>query len=280
MKVSLRNLFLKYKIQILFTFFLLTIESVLLVFIPYAIGLSIDSLSNGTFKGLYILGFVLLLILIFSTSRRIYDTRVYSKVYALLCTKLIKNHKKKNIDTSIIVTRSNLVQELVDFFEHNLTEAYTSLIGIFGALLMILYLDAYVFAVCLVSIIMISIIYQLSEKKIFKENEKLNTELENRLNTIKNKNIFLVNHFRRIAHSMIRLSDIESYNYIVIQILIGTVIFSALFIGVRSNLSAGDIFAMLTYVLNFSFEVLTLPIIFQQFIRLKEITNRINKEGK
>lgn len=76
---------------------------------------------------------------------------------------------------------------------------------------------------------------------------------------------------------MIRLSDIESYNYILIQILIAFVIIGALFIGVKAKLSTGEIFAMLTYVLNFSFEVLTLPIIFGQTIRLKEIIYRINK---
>ncbi len=277
MKISLKNLFSKYRMQILVTFILLTIESILLVLIPYAIGLSIDSLTNNNFDGLYILGSILFLILIFSTARRLYDTRVYSKIYALLCTSMIKKHKKDEVDTSIIVTRSTLIKELVDFFEHDLTEAYTSLVGILGALLMVFFISKTVFIICLVSMLLIFLVYILSEKKIFDENSILNTELEDRLNVIKNRNIFLVNHFRKIARSMVKLSDIESYNYIAIQLLIAVIIFGALFIGIESNLSTGEIFAMLTYVLNFSFEVLILPLIFQQFIRLKEITTRINK---
>lgn len=279
MKISLKTLYLKYKLQISFTFILLSIESILLVLIPYGIGLCIDSLTNNTTDGIYILGGILFSILIFSTTRRLYDTRVYSKIYALVGISLIKNHKKNSVDTSKIITRSSLIQELIDFFEHDLTQAYTSLIGIIGALAMVYYLNTIIFVICLVSIFFIFIIYKLSEKKIFNENSNLNYELENRLIKIKQKNIFLVNHFRNITKSMIRLSDIESYNYVFIQVLIAIVLFAALFIGIEENLTAGNIFAMLTYVLNFSFEVLTLPIIFQQFIRLQEITTRINKDN-
>jgi ABC-type multidrug transport system fused ATPase/permease subunit len=276
MNITLNNLFSKYKFEISLTFTLLTIESILLVLIPYSIGLSIDSLNNDSFRGIYILALVLFLILIMSTGRRLYDTRVYSRIYALLCTNMIKNYKKNAVDTSTIVTRSSLIKELVDFFEHDLTEAYTSLIGIIGAIVMIFYLNHIVFLICLVSLILIFFVYKVSEKKIFNENSNLNTELENRLNIIKSKNLFLMNHFRKITRSMIKLSDIESYNYVVFQVVIALVILGALFIGVKSDLTIGSIFSMLAYVLDFSLEVLILPIIFQQFIRLKEITARIN----
>ncbi len=75
---------------------------------------------------------------------------------------------------------------------------------------------------------------------------------------------------------MIPLSDLESYDYIAVQLLIGTLIITSVFFGISAQLSTGAIFAMVTYLLDFSFEVLTLPLIFQQFIRLKEITNRID----
>lgn len=277
MNVSLKSLFLKYKIQILFTFLLLSIESFLLVIIPFSIGKAIDTLQNDSYLGIYILMAVLFSILLISTSRRLYDTRVYSKIYTLLSTSVIKDQKRRTIDTSKILTRSNLIKELVDFFEHDLTEAYTAFIGVLGALIMLWYINTYVFIICLSVIFLIYFVYSLSEKNIFNENSELNTELEKRLNIIREKNSLLISHFKRISKNMIRLSDIESYNYILIQILIAFVIIGALFIGVKAKLSTGEIFAMLTYVLNFSFEVLTLPIIFGQTIRLKEIIYRINK---
>lgn len=277
MNVSLKSLFLKYKIQILFTFLLLSIESFLLVIIPFSIGKAIDTLQNDSYLGIYILMAVLFSILLISTSRRLYDTRVYSKIYTLLSTSVIKDQKRRTIDTSKILTRSNLIKELVDFFEHDLTEAYTAFIGVVGALIMLWYINTYVFIICLSVIFLIYFVYSLSEKNIFNENSELNTELEKRLNIIREKNSLLISHFKRISKNMIRLSDIESYNYILIQILIAFVIIGALFIGVKAKLSTGEIFAMLTYVLNFSFEVLTLPIIFGQTIRLKEIIYRINK---
>lgn len=280
MNFSLKALFLKYKTQISFTFILLTLESCLLAIIPFGIGLSIDSLKNDSGGGLYILLAIFFSILVISTSRRLYDTRIYSKIYALLCTSLIKNYKKEKINNSIIVARSSLIKELVDFFEHDLTEAYTSIITISGALVMILYLNSNIFILCFISTIIIGSIYKISENEIYEKNEELNNELEKRLTIINNRNIFIIPHLKKITKSMIKLSDIESYNYIFIQILISLVLIATLFIGIESGLSTGSLFAILTYVLNFSFEILTLPIIFQQFIRLKEITTRINKGQK
>ena len=277
MKLSIKGLFLKYKMPISLTFLLLSLEAILLVLIPYALGLGIDSLSQDRFDGIYVLGVILFLLLLISTGRRLYDTRVYSKIYALLGVCLIKAHKKDQQEDSVIVTRSTLIKELVDFFEHDLTKAYTSLIGIVGALGMIIYLQLYVFLFCVVLMALIYWVYSLSQEKIFSYNAELNHELEKRLTMINRKNIFLVGHFKRIASSMIKLSDIESYNYVLIQLLIGLLLMGSLFIGMNAELSTGDIFALLTYVLNFSFEVLTLPVIFQQFIRLQEITSRISK---
>jgi ABC-type multidrug transport system fused ATPase/permease subunit len=274
--ITLKGLFLRFKWQITITFILLTFEAILIVLIPYAIGLSIDSLTQKEFDGIYILAFILLLLLIIGTARRLYDTRVYSKIYALISSTLIKKYKKEKRDPSIIVTRSTLVKELVDFFEHDLTEAYISLVGIVGALVMISFINIYVFLLSLGSFLLIFLIYGLSEKKIFTENANLNRELENRLNIIHGRNIFIVPHFKKIVTSMVKLSDIESYNYIVIELLIAVLIITSLLIGVNADLTAGHIFSMLTYVLDFSLEVLMLPLLFQQFIRLKEITNRIN----
>ncbi len=190
---------------------------------------------------------------------------------------LIKNHKKEHKETSVIVTRSTLIKELVDFFEHDLTQSYTSIIGVIGALIMVCYLDVWVFTICCVVTLLIALLYKSSESKIFSENATLNSHLEERLNVIQKSNLFLVNHFRKISKSMIHLSDIEALNYAVIQFFILVVVLSALFIGMQMQLSMGDIFALLTYVLNFAFEVLILPVIFQQFIRLQEIVTRINK---
>lgn len=164
MNVSLKSLFLKYKIQILFTFLLLSIESFLLVIIPFSIGKAIDTLQNDSYLGIYILMAVLFSILLISTSRRLYDTRVYSKIYTLLSTSVIKDQKRRTIDTSKILTRSNLIKELVDFFEHDLTEAYTAFIGVLAALIMLWYINTYVFIICLSVIFLIYFVYSLSEK--------------------------------------------------------------------------------------------------------------------
>lgn len=277
MKISLKSLYKKYSLPIGITFTLLSMESLLLILIPFGIGQSIDSLNQQNYDGIYLLGSILMGVLILSTLRRFYDTRVYTKIYSLLCFRLIKSHKKDLVSTSAIVTRSHLSKELVDFFEHDLTQAFTSLVGILGALFMIGYFNIYVFYVAMSCVILMLIVYKISEPKIYLYNQQLNTELENRLHVIQSHPANVFAHLRKISRAWVRLSDLESINYIFIQLFIASSILSALFISIEVKLSTGNIFALMTYVLNFSFEILTLPIIFEQFIRLKEITHRLNK---
>lgn len=280
MNISLKALFSKYKIPISLTFFLLTVEAILLALIPFGVGIAIDKLIENNINGISILLIILFLILVVSTGRRLYDTRVYGTIYALLGSKLIKNYKQNGIDKSKILTRSNLLKELVDFFEYDLTQSYTALIGLVTALVMVFYINSYVALVCIVSLIIIALIYKLSESHIYNENSNLNNELEKRLNLIEKKNIVIVNHFRAMKSSMIKLSDIESFNFIFIQILISIMILCSIIIAIESKLSVGQIFALVTYVINFSYEIIVLPVIFQQYIRLTEITDRINLNTK
>ncbi|MCF2873376.1 MULTISPECIES: ABC transporter six-transmembrane domain-containing protein [unclassified Tenacibaculum] len=274
---SIGAIFKKYKWKISFTFLLLILENISKVLQPLVLGIAINDLINGSnkglwlFTGLYLIGFAI------GTIRRYYDTRAYTFIYTNVASEIAETQNKKGIEVSAIAARSALVKELVDFFEHDVTQAFTSAISVVGALIMLAVFDLWIFGGCLLTIIVIILIYTFSTKRIYNYNIGLNDELEHRINVLETRErTGIFNHFKKIAKWLVKMSDLETVNFSIIEIVLFILAIYALYASASAvNATAGGIFSVLTYVLEFSGGVFMLPIIFQQIIRLQEISTRL-----
>lgn len=274
---SIGTIFKRYKWRISATFLLLVLENTFKVLQPLVLGIAINDLIENSYDGLWLFCALYAVSFFVGIIRRYYDTRAYTYIYTNIASEIAEIQNDKEVPISSIAARSALVKELVDFFEHDVTQGFTSLISVVGALVMLLLFDWWIFAGCLLTIILIMIIYSLSRKKIYAFNIGLNDELEDRITILETKNqpqIF--QHFKNISKWLVKLSDLETLNFSIIEILLFGLAIFALYVSASAiDASAGSIFAVLTYVLEFSGGVFMLPIIFQQLIRLREISSRL-----
>lgn len=274
---SIKSIFKKYKWKISLTFLLLVLENIAKVLQPLVLGIAINDLINGKNHGLWLFCILYLVGFIIGTIRRYYDTRAYTSIYTNVASEIAKKQNEKEVEVSAIAARSALVKELVDFFEYDVTQAFTSAISVVGALIMLALFDCWIFGGCLIAILIIILIYALSAKHIYNFNIGLNDELENRITVLEKREqtgIFL--HFKNIAKWLVKMSDMETINFSIIEIVLFALAIFALYASASTvDATAGGIFSVLTYVLEFSGGVFMLPIIFQQIIRLKEISSRL-----
>ena len=273
----LLTIFRRFWQRITLTFSLLTLENIVNVLQPWVIGLAINDLLAGQWSGVMLLSGLELSRLIIGTLRRLLDTRAYSSIYATLAPEIVAEQRAKGTPESAIVTRSNLVEELVQFFENDLPYGFTSAVQILGAVVMLYIFDWRLFLGCLVAIGIIGIIYKLTEGRIFRLNTELNDELEHQVEIVsKRPQLAVVKHFKRLRGWQVRLSDIESVNFALFEVVLFALIIFALFISAQGDsVTPGSIFSILSYVLEFAEGVFILPIIFQQLIRLREIGMRL-----
>ncbi|WP_353778131.1 ABC transporter six-transmembrane domain-containing protein [Winogradskyella sp. 3972H.M.0a.05] len=274
---SIKSIFKQYKWKISLTFLLLVLENVTKVLQPLVLGIAINDLIEGKNDGLWLFCILYVLGFIIGTIRRYYDTRAYTSIYTNVASDVAKIQNEKGIEVSAIAARSALIKELVDFFEHDITQGFTSAIGVIGALVMLALFDWWIFVGCLISIIIILLIYTFSTKRIYNYNIGLNDELEHRINVLEaREQTGIFNHFRNIAKWLVKMSDLETINFSIIEIVLFVLAIFALYASASAvDATAGSIFAVLTYVLEFSTGVFMLPIIFQQIIRLREISSRL-----
>lgn len=274
---SLISIFKRFKWKISITFSLLFIENVFKVLQPLVLGIAINDLINKTNDGLWLFCILYAAGFLIGVIRRYYDTRAYTSIYMSVASEVADIQNQNQVSVSTIAARSSLIKELVDFFEYDITQAFTSLISVVGALILLALFDWWIFAACLLTILLILIIYSISNTKIYNFNIGLNDELEHRITILeKRERTGIENHFKNISKWMVKLSDLETLNFGIIEIILFILAIFTLYLSASAvNASAGSIFSIMTYMLEFSTGIFMLPIVFQQVIRLQEISTRL-----
>ena len=271
--LTLSGIWSTYRLRIVGTMSLLTVERALGVAIPFVLGIAINDLIAGNFRGIWWMVGLQLTRLAIGVVRRLYDTRVYAGIYTDVAN---QTARRTHTAVSRRAARLGLARELIDFFEWELPELVAAFIGMAGAFGMLIYMLPSVGAVSIVVGILIGFVFAISSRRMFSLNKVLNNELERQVTMLESGKDFLRRrHLGRLAKWRIHLSDLEATNFAIAEFMLGALIIGAVVITVRAGLSVGEVFAILTYLIDLAENLLVLPWTYQQSIRAREIGGRI-----
>ena len=270
---TLAGIWLTYRSQISLTMFMLFAERAMGVAMPFVLGLAINDLIDGAYRGVLILVGLELAILTIGTLRRLYDTRVYARIYTDIAS---KTAKRSELAVTKRAARLQLGHELVSFFEWELPEFVAALIGIVGAFGMLIWLLPPVGAISAIVAAIIGVVFVASRRRMFGLNRLLNNELERQVTMLEKNTTFSRRvHLNRLARWRIHLSDLEAGNYAIADLLLAGLVIGAVIITVETGLSVGEVFAILTYVVDLAHGLLVLPWTYMQSVRAREIGSRM-----
>jgi len=275
---TLLALFKRFKIVISGTLLLLLVENVLVVLYPFLVGLTVNDLLAGNTKFLIILFTAFLFHLAIGVSRRLYDTRVYSKIYSTVVAEVVEAQKKTGeTEDSKIIARVELLRELVDFFESDLPIALMSVASLFGAVVMLGVMDWRISLLCLAALGAMAIIYGVSKNAFQNRNQKLNDLYEKQMGVVVDGNPRRVrSYFSLFRSRAIRLSDLDAATSGLLELaLIGVFVAALLLAATDAQVNPGHILATMMYVFEFYESALYFPYLLQQKIRLGDISGRM-----
>ncbi len=275
--LSLRQLFGRFRYRILLTWLLVLGDAGLMLLFPLFMGIAIDEYLDGSFTGLWQLAGLGLLSLLVGAGRRFYDTRIYANIYSTIAPELVDKERERGTSVSAVSARTGLATELVEFFENSFPAIIESTIGLVGTLAIILYLNREIFVACMVSSVLIALIYLATGKKTYRLNSGYNEELERRVDVLsKEDRGLIVDHFKKAMRWNIRLSDLETTNFSLSWLfLIGVLVYSITAIIDSGVTSQGKVLSTLMYVFSYIESVVLLPLFYQQIVRLEEISHRL-----
>ncbi len=262
--------------QIAITWILTLAETILLALVPLLIGFTIDEVLAGKYLSLsYLLGGLAGLIII-SVVRRVYDTRVYTKIWVKMMRTLCR--RLNLLPTSIKNARFELSRELVDFLEHDLPQLISSLIQVLVAFAILASFQLQLAATSLATIAAMILLYAPLHRRFFRLNAALNQQKEAQVRIIEERSRpSFRRYLQQIRRLEIHLSDTEAILYGLIFVAISLFIVTNLYFGATlEGISAGKLFAIVSYSWEYAEAAIALPAALQTWTRLEEIIQRIN----
>lgn len=275
--MSLLQILASFRSSILGTWLLVLVEAGLTLLFPLALGLAIDGLLRQAYSGLYLLAGLGCAAVVVGSVRRLYDTRVYSRIFVEAGAHIVREERGRDSNVSVVSARTDMAKELVDFFENSFPAIIDCVIGLVGALAMIWFLEASVFTGCLIATAVIVAIYGVTTSATYSLNKGVNHESEKQVRVLSSERMPEVDaHFRRLTSWNIRLSDLETVNFGLSWTVMIVVLVYAVAATVQAGLNEpGRVLALLTYVFAYIECVVASPMYYQQIVRLGEISERL-----
>lgn len=281
-KTGLLQVILKqHRSRLLLTYVLFALEMCGALLRPYYVGEAINDLIYGSNQGLYILIIVHFAWVVVGMIRQRFDTRTYSAIYTSLVTNFINKNANKT-DVSKLSAHSTLTRELVDFLEFDLVYVFEAFFNIFGSLIFLFIYDLKLVAICLIVLIPVGIISLWYGKKMNYLNKSKNDEVEKQVDIIATANPHNINrHYMKLRSWQIKISDQESLNFGIMEIMVIIVIATSLYVTSwnpmhKEEILAGTLFGVYNYVLKFVSGLDTIPYTIQRLSNLQDISSRIS----
>ena len=273
--MKIRPIIKEYKLKFLFTLLLILLEAGISILFPLFIGYAVDDAINQSHNGAIQLGILGLIALVIGVGRRVFDSRFYALIYQRIGSEVISRMKDKN--SSKKTARLGMIRELVEFLENSLPELISNVIGLVGVIVIIASLNLNVFYGSLIVTIIIFLVYWLTSTKTIQLNKSSNDEMEKQVDVIsKNDEKELNLHLKEVMRWNIKLSDLEAGNFSISWIVLISFLVGTILIAVDDGvIKYGALFSLIMYVFQYMENVVNLPFFYQNWLRLKEIKERL-----
>ncbi|MBE3667464.1 ABC transporter permease [Vibrio navarrensis] len=274
--ISLRTVIRFHPLKVAVTWLMVLAENVMLVLLPLFIGYAIDGVLNQHYHPLMLLALLLLVLVLISVARRFYDTRVYGSIRVKLANLVERN--LRDLPISAKDARLTMSRELVDFLEKDLPSLLTAVVQLVATLVILSTFHVSLALCMLFSGLLMLVIYGAFHRTFTQLNGQFNDQVEQQVKLLSGVRLSaLRGHFERLKQCEIKLSDTEAVVYgLIFMTLFGAVIVNLWMVSLLVEPSAGQVFSIVTYSLEFVETAVMLPITLQTLSRLTEISQRLN----
>ena len=263
----------KYKLSLIYLFMFITELSIISQ--PFLLGKSIDGLIDGTWFWLVLLFLSYSIYNLFNYKRMIYDTKVYTQIYNDIVLRFLKT---TNEDNSKKIARTDMAHDIVGVLEGYVHYYIATIITIFGSIGFIYFSNWKVGLLVTLALIVIIFAVLVFYKKIRQSINVRNNHYENKVTSIQNGYTSSVSFFNRRRKLEIFESTLQGKNWFLVGMIKSIfLIFSIiLLIITSSNITAGSVITIYSYVNNFLISLMSIPVAFEMYSRLSNIIKRIN----
>ncbi len=272
-----KNIWLDNQLGISFVYALNIIEEICYVLIPAAVGMLINTFLTGQGWGIAAFSAAYLGWQGIATMRKIYDTRIFTKVYNQIAMQTIEHHKAENIEIGKINARIELLKQVVGFFENDLPYLIGSVVMMFGSAGLLYFYNPQLLLVCLLVIVPSMCINYFFGKKMVAVTKLVNDKYEEQLETIETKQVPDIQlYMNEVRLLNIKKSNLEAYNFGLLELFVFVMIMVSIYVICKTpNINYGDIVATYGYILRFAYSFDFIPHLTERLASMNDIQDRL-----
>jgi ABC-type multidrug transport system fused ATPase/permease subunit len=261
-----------YRHRIALSLLLAMAEAGGIIVLPFLIGRALDDYLDGSHRGLIGFASVGVMTMLLATVRRLHDARLYARVYQ----KVAADALEQEIGLSEKTARLNMTGEVIEFLEYSMPELVANLSAFVGILVFLAALSVPVLAGALIMSLLIVAIYAATSMRTVALNRQYNDEYERQVDVLgRNDRAHARRHVGLLNRWSIKLSDVDTINYALTLSLTIALQLAAIVIVTRQGMEEGAVLSVVLYVFEFSATASYLPDAWQQYLRLREILQRL-----
>jgi ABC-type multidrug transport system fused ATPase/permease subunit len=269
-------IFKEYKYSIVFSYLLIVVSEFLMFLYPKILGNTIDRMIVGDYYSLISLAALFFGFILTSLASNVYDTIVFSRIRKNLANREIEKMYDKNIDTSVISGRYNMLDSVVGFFELNVAHFIKFVIGTVGSCYIVFTINYVLGLGLLVAGLLIVMLSFYFSPRIAKVTILRNNYNEKQVSVFSGKILFQLNRFLEANRLLsIKYSNITAKYNLYIQAICYSAVTILLFVYIAmGNITVGSTFSTYRYMFDFCNSVLILPSLFTVWVNLKDVISR------
>jgi hypothetical protein len=266
--------------KILISYLLFTLQSVSIVVYPKVLGEFIDHLIVKDYSYVKYLLLTFFCLMVFNYLSRIYDTKVFSKIYRRFASVETNRQFENGVESTKINGRITLMSSVVSFFEHNMITILNLVYGLIGSIYFISLVDSSMLLYLGLSGVATIVVTYYFTPKITLITKESNDLSEHQSDIVNTRKISLVNNLLRSRQKLsIKYSNLDAkFSFLVQFIAYGTVTSLITYYVLTNNVTVGGVFSTYRYLFDFCISVSYIPSLIPSLINIKDVIKRLDNE--
>ncbi len=209
--------------------------------------------------------------------RRVYDTRIYTRMFADLSGEVVAQQLEQGEDLSKIAGRSSLAWQNIEFFQYNLPEFIEQLINVGGAIIALAFFDWRVAAVGAGLVLFVVVASRFYMRSVGKYQVMLNDMHEQEYNIFATKDARVIKqYYTDISALEVKFSNRSAASYGILRVLLLFMFMTTLYISLDlDRFTIGELYSIVAYVWTFVTASEYIPYLSEKWVALKDTSRRL-----
>ncbi len=212
--------------------------------------------------------------------RRVYDTKVYTRMFAALSSSVVSQQLHQGEELSKIAGRSALAWQNIEFFQYNLPEFIEQIINVAGGISALAIFDWRLAMVGGTLVLFVGLTSRAYMRRIARVQVKLNDLHEQEYNTFATKDPNVIRkYYDDISQLEITFSNTQAFGYSILRLLLLIMFMATLYISLDlDRFTIGELYSIVAYLWTFVAASEYIPYLSEKWVALKDVTSRLQTE--